>query len=276
MPPLGRIRKNGGRWMIEEWLDQILSEQDRKEKEKALETKLILTTTVRSSSEEREASTSKSPSIQEHRWGPCGKESSAWTPSRKRNTTPGSQDKKSDVNERGLGRSQPSVTAKPGAKAGTRARKRGRGHWTFHTASAQANKLIEEGRDSPEPLLAPWQVSASRIERIEKAVHNRRGPTTAISIEKDETRNVIKDKDDPIEIGMMNPKNHDQDLPAETKTHRAVETCMQVCWACDDYGQTVLQPSSIGCCARPKFPTHAEHICLACIDEINNQTGGED
>ena len=45
--------------MIEEWLDQILSEQDRKEKEKALETNLILTTTVRSSSEEREASTSK-------------------------------------------------------------------------------------------------------------------------------------------------------------------------------------------------------------------------
>ena len=35
--------------MIEEWLDQILSEQDREEKEKAFETNLILTTTVRSS-----------------------------------------------------------------------------------------------------------------------------------------------------------------------------------------------------------------------------------
>ena len=262
--------------MIEEWLDQILSEQDREEKEKAFETNLILTTTVRSSSEEREASTSKSPSIQEHRWGPCGKESSAWTPSRKRNTTPGSQDKKSDVNERGLGRSQPSATAKPGAKAGTRVRKRGRGHWTFHTASAQANKEVEEGRNNPEPLLAPWQVSASRIRRIEEAMHNCGDPTSTIPTEKDTIRDAIKDQDDPIEKGMTNPKNPDQDLPAETETYRVVEACMQVCWACEDYGQTVIQPSSIGCCARPKFPPHAEHICMACIDEINKQMGGED
>ena len=246
MPPLGRIRKNRGRWMIEEWLDQILSEQDREEKEKAFETNLILTTTVRSSSEEREASTSKSPSIQEHRWGPCGKESSAWTPSRKRNTTPGSQDKKSDVNERGLGISQPSVTAKPGAKAGTRARKRGRGHWTFHTASAQANKKIEEERDNPKPLLAPWQVSSSRIRLIEEAIHNFGEPTSEISTE------------------------------TEARQHRAVEACMETCWACSDYGQNVINPSFIGCCTPPKYPTHAEHICQECTDEINRQLGGED
>ena len=36
MPPLGCIHKDGGRWKIEEWLGQILSEQDRKKKEKAI------------------------------------------------------------------------------------------------------------------------------------------------------------------------------------------------------------------------------------------------
>ena len=50
---------------------------------------------------------------------------------------------------------------------------------------------------------------------------------------------------------------------------------MQVCWACEDYGQTVIQPSFIGCCCRPRHPPHAEHICTECIDEINKQLGGE-
>ena len=276
MPPLGCIHKDGGRWKIEEWLGQILCEQDRKKKEKAIGTNLTLTTTVRSSSEEREATASESPSVQEHRWGPCGKGSSAWTPSKKRNTTPRSQDKKSGASEHGLGKTKPSVSAKPEAKAGSRARKRGRGHWTFHTASAQANKRIEEERNNPEPLLSPWQVSASRIRRIKEAIHNRGDPANEISTEKETIRNAIQDQNDPSKKGMLINKNPDQDLPAGVKTHRVVEACMQVCWACDDYGQTVIHPSSIGCCARPKFPTHAEHICLACIDEINNQTGGED
>ena len=118
-------------------------------------------------------------------------------------------------------------------------------------------------------------------ERLEDQKDQGRHPQPRGSSERDlhekgTIRNATQDQNDPSKKGMLINKNPDQDLPAGVKAHRVVEACMQVCWACDDYGQTVIYPSSIGCCARPKFPTHAEHICLACIDEINNQTGGED
>ena len=221
MPPLGCIQKEGGRWKIEEWLEQILSEQDPTKKEKATETNLTLTTTIRSSSEEREATASGCPSVQEHRWEPCGKGSSEWRPSKKRNTMPGSRDRKSGANGQGREKRQPSVTAKPGAKAGSRALKRDRGHWTFHTASAQANKKIEAERDDPKPLLAPWQVSASRIRLIEEAIHDFGEPRTENSTE------------------------------TAARQHRVVEACGEICWACADYGQNVITPSFIGCCTRP-------------------------
>ena len=119
-------------------------------------------------------------------------------------------------------------------------------------------------------------MSSSRIRLIEEAIHNFGDPANEIPTETEAILNAIQDPDDLIKKGMLNTKDPDQDLPAEIETHRVVEACMQVCWACDDYGQTVIQPSSIGCCSRPKFPTHAEHICTACIDEINKQMGGED
>ena len=119
-------------------------------------------------------------------------------------------------------------------------------------------------------------MSASRIRLIEEALHNVGDPANEISTEKEAIRSMTQDADNPTKKGMLNKKDPDQHLPAEIETHRVVEACMQVCWACDDYGQTVIQPSTIGCCARPKFPQHAEHICTACIDEINKQMGGED
>ena len=143
----------------------------------------------------------------------------------------------------------------PEAKAGSRSIKGRRGHWTFHTASAGQGGATEKDEGPPTPLSAPWRVDARRIQKIQEA---------------------IQDPDDPIKKGTQNTKDPDQDFPAKIETHRVVEACMQVCWACEDYGQTVIQPSFIGCCSRPKFPPHAEHICTECIDEINKQMGGED
>ena len=105
------------------------------------------------------------------------------------------------------------------------------------------------------PLSAPWSVDASRIQRIQEA---------------------IKDFVDPRKGDTQNTRDPDQDIPENIVKHRVVEACMEVCWACADYGQTVIHPSFIGCCCRPRHPPHAEHICTECIDEINKQMGGED
>ena len=133
---------------------------------------------------------------------------------------------------------------------------RGRkGHWTFHTASAGYGTTIEREKDHPKPLSAPWRVNASRIQMIEEAIRN---------------------FGDPGEGATTNTGELDQDISENIVSHRVVEACMEVCWACADYGQTVIHPSFIGCCSRPKNPPHAEHICSECIDEINQQLGGED
>ena len=87
---------------------------------------------------------------------------------------------------------------------------------------------------------------------------------------------AIKNFGDRGEGATLNIEEPDQDIPENIVKHRVVETCMEVCWACADYGQTVIHPSFIGCCSRPRHPPHAEHICSECIDEINKQLGGED
>ena len=130
-----------------------------------------------------------------------------------------------------------------------------RGHWTFHTASAGHGKATEKEKDHPKPLSAPWRVNASRIQMIEEAIRN---------------------FGDLGEGATTNTEDLDQDISENIVSHRVVEACMEVCWACADYGQTVIHPSFIGCCSRPKHPPHAEHICSECIDEINQQLGGED
>ena len=130
-----------------------------------------------------------------------------------------------------------------------------RGHWTFHTASAGCGTTIEREKDHPKPLSAPWRVNASRIQMIEEAIRN---------------------FGDPGEGATTNTEDLDQDISENIVSHRVLEACMEVCWACADYGQTVINPSFIGCCSRPKHPPHAEHICSECIDEINQQLGGED
>ena len=87
---------------------------------------------------------------------------------------------------------------------------------------------------------------------------------------------AIRNFGDPGEGATSNTEEPDQDISENIVNHRVVEACMEVCWACADYGQTVIQPSFIGCCSRPRHPPHAEHICSECIDEINKQFGGED
>ena len=180
MSPLIWALKEGDGQKVEVWLEQVLSEQDRTKKGKAAETYLNLTTTIRSSSEEREETTPGPPKakVQPRRSG--GGPSSERLSKKKRSTRTRSRGRISDdIPLRQDGR-RPQAKAKPGAKAGSCARKRGRGHWTFHTASAQADKKIEESGNKPTPLSAPWQVSASRISLIEEAIHEsaKQGPRT--------------------------------------------------------------------------------------------------
>ena len=130
-----------------------------------------------------------------------------------------------------------------------------RGHWTFHTASAGCGTTIEREKDHPKPLSAPWQVNASRIQRIEEAIRN---------------------FGDPEEGAPTSLEDLDRDVSKDFSSHRVVEACMETCWARAEYGQAVINPSFIGCCSKPKYPSHAEHICSECIDEINRQLGGED
>ena len=54
MPPLGCIQKEGERWKIEEWLEQIMKDKDGQKKTRAPEHPTSLVTTIRSSSEEKE------------------------------------------------------------------------------------------------------------------------------------------------------------------------------------------------------------------------------
>ena len=54
MPPLGCILKEGERWKIEEWLEQIMKDKDRQKEVRPPEHPMSLVTTIRSSSEEKE------------------------------------------------------------------------------------------------------------------------------------------------------------------------------------------------------------------------------
>ena len=54
MPPLGCIRREGERWKIEEWFEQILKDKDGQKKTRAPGHPTSLVTTIRSSSEEKE------------------------------------------------------------------------------------------------------------------------------------------------------------------------------------------------------------------------------
>ena len=242
MPPLGCVPKEGDRWRIEEWLEQIMREKDRRKEVKPQDCQLNLVTTIRSSSEEKERGTPGRTTRQRDSQG--GKERGL--PRRRRTQKKIST---STSPRRVTGPLQPE------AKAGSRSIKGRRGHWTFHTASAGQGGATEKDEGPPTPLSAPWRVDARRIQKIQEA---------------------IQDLDDPIKEDTQDTKDPDQDFPANIEKHRVVEACMQVCWACEDYGQTVIQPSFIGCCCRPKHPPHAEHICTECIDEINKQMGGED
>ena len=86
-------------------------------------------------------------------------------------------------------------------------------------------------------------------------------------------KEATKDFVDPRKGDTMNTGQPDQGIPGNIARHRVVEACMEVCWACADYGQVVIHPSFIGCCSKPRYPTHAEHICPECIAEINKQLG---
>ena len=130
-----------------------------------------------------------------------------------------------------------------------------RGHWTLHTASAGCGTTIERENDHPKPLSAPWQVNASRIRLIEDAISE------------------FGDSEEGVSTGL---EAQGRDASKNFISHRVVEACMETCWACAEYGQAVINPSFIGCCSKPKYPSHAEHICSECIDEINRQLGGED
>ena len=242
MPPLGCIRKEGGRWKIEEWFEHILKDKDQQARTRASGHPTSLVTTIRSSSEEKEwaapgRSTRRRDSLDRKERGSPGKRRT-----KRRSDIPVSP-------RRAPGQFQPE------AKAGSRSMRGRRGHWTFHTASAGHGKATEKEKDHPKPLSAPWRVNASRIQMIEEAIRN---------------------FGDPGEGATSNTEEPDQDIPENIVKHRVVEACMEVCWACADYGQTVIHPSFIGCCSRPKHPPHAEHICSECIDEINKQIGGED
>ena len=142
----------------------------------------------------------------------------------------------------------------PGATAGSRSLKGRRGHWTFHTASAGYSTMIGKEEDHPQPLSAPWQVNASRIRLIEDAISN------------------FGDSEKGVSTGL---EAQDRDASKKIINHRVVEACMETCWACAEYAQAVINPSFIGCCSKPKYHSHAEHICSECIDEINRQLGDQ-
>ena len=242
MPPLIWALKEGEGRKVEVWLEQVLSEQDRTKKDKAAETHLNLTTTIRSSSEEREETTSGPPGAKDQHRRSGGGPSSERLSKKKRSTRTRSRGRISDdIPLRQDGR-RPQATA----KAGSCARNRTRGHRTFHTAAAQADRKVAEGGSKPSPLSAPWQVSASRISLIEEAI---------------------------LDFGKTRVEDSRGTAASQC---RAVEACGEICWACEDYGQNVIAPSFIGCCTRPKIPSHAEHICQYCTDEINRGLNGSD
>ena len=64
MPPLGCIQKEGERWKIEEWLEQIMKDKDRQKKARPPEHPMSLVTTIRRSSEEKERAASGRSTIQ--------------------------------------------------------------------------------------------------------------------------------------------------------------------------------------------------------------------
>ena len=242
MPPLGCIRREGERWKIEEWFEQILKDKDRQARTRASGHPTSLVTTIRSSSEEKEGAAPGRPTRRRN------------SLDREERGSPG----KRRIKRRSAISGSPRGTSgqfQPEAKAGSRSMRGRRGHWTFHTASAGHGKAIETEKDHPKPLSAPWRVNASRIQMIEEAIRN---------------------FGDPGEGTTTSIEDLDRDISKDLVSHRVVEACVEVCWACADYGQTVINPSFIGCCSRPKHPPHAEHICSECIDEINRQLGGED
>ena len=123
MLPLGCVLKEGERWKIEEWLEQIMKDKDRQKKARPQEHPMSLVTTIRSSSEEKEREAPGRPTRQRDSQG-CKERGVP----RKRRTQ-----RKSDIPtspRRVPGPFQPE------AKAGSRSIKGRRGHWTFHTASA--------------------------------------------------------------------------------------------------------------------------------------------
>ena len=242
MPPLIWALKEGDGQKVEAWLEQVLSEQDRTKKDEAAETYLNLTTTIRSSSEERDETTSGPPRAKDQLRRNGGGPSGGRLSKKNRGVRTRSRGKKSgDATPRQDGRRLQSAE-----KAGSCARNRTRGHRTFHPAAAQADKRASEGGNKPSPLSAPWKVSASRISLIEEAI-----------------RDFGRTRDE-------------KSTGTAANQCRAVEACGEICWACEDYGQNVIAPSFIGCCTRPKFPSHAEHICQYCTDEINRGLNGSD
>ena len=56
------------------------------------------------------------------------------------------------------------------------------------------------------------------------------------------------------------------------KGHRAVETCSEVCWLCEEYDEERLPHTGVGCCFKAKEPEHDEHICSNCHAEINQRS----
>ena len=76
MSPLIWALKEGDGQKVEVWLEQVLSEQDPTKKDKVAETNLNLTTTIRSSSEEREATASGTPTAKDQYRRRGGKASS--------------------------------------------------------------------------------------------------------------------------------------------------------------------------------------------------------
>ena len=198
-PLIWALKKDDGR-KVEVWLEQVLSEQDRTKKDKAAGTHLNLTTTIRSSSEEREETTSGPPIAKDQHRRSGGGPSSERLSKKKRSTRTRSRDRISDD----IPLRQDGRRPQAAAKAGSCVRNRTRGHRTFHTASAQADKKIAERGNEPSPLSAPWQVSASRISLIEEAI-----------------------------LGFGKARVVDSTGTAANQ-RRAVEACGEICWACED------------------------------------------
>ena len=119
---------------VEAWLEQVLNEQDQTKKDKASETYLNLTTTIRSSSEEREATTSGPQNAKDQDQSGAGKPSSGGLVKKKRSNRMRSRGRISDDIPHRRDRRQPQAAAKTKSCA----RNRTRGHRTFHTAAAQA------------------------------------------------------------------------------------------------------------------------------------------